>query len=261
MAQVFTAAERAELGFIDRGSRPLRIDPVPDTTPAAAAPAAQREGARSSANFPSYRPGEALADRCVHAVGLFVGGIGAIVLLILAAGRDDPRIVVATIVYAVGLLAMLACSALYNAAPPSRRKELLRRLDHAAIYFMIAGTYTPFALVRFDAATGLPMLAFVWTVAACGMFLKLAYARRLEGVSIVLYLALGWSGLTALDAIVAALMPSTAALLVAGGAFYSGGVAFHLLRGMPYHQVVWHGCVVAGASCHLAAIAQEIVLA
>lgn len=211
--------------------------------------------------FPTYRPGEARADRCVHAVGLVAVALGAVALLAMAAGRDDARIAVATAVYVVGLVAMLVCSALYNAAPPSHRKELFRRLDHAAIYLMIAGTYTPFALVRFDAATGLPMLVFVWTVAACGMFLALVYPRRLEGVSIVLYLALGWSGLAALDTIAATLMPSTTALLVGGGAFYSGGVAFHLLRAMPYHHVVWHGCVVAGASCHLAAIAQEIVLA
>lgn len=214
-----------------------------------------------SGDLPIYRRGEAMADRWVNAAGLTAGAIGAIALLTMAATRGEASIAIATAVYSVGLIAMFTCSTLYNAAPPSPRKELLRRLDHAAIFLMIAGTYTPFALVRFDAATGLPMLVFVWTVAAFGMVLKLAYPRRLDGISIVLYLALGWSGLAALDTIVATLMPSTTALLAGGGAFYSGGVLFHLLRAMPYHLVAWHGCVVAGASCHLAAVAQEIVLA
>ena len=213
-----------------------------------------------STTFPAYRRREALADRCVHAIGLTTGAVGSIILLTLAARRDDTRVAVATAVYAIGLIAMLGCSALYNSAPPSRRKELLRRFDHAAIFLMIAGTYTPFALVRLDGATGFAMLVFVWSVAACGVLLKLLYPRRLDGVSVVLYLALGWSGLAALDAIAAALMASTTALLVGGGVFYSGGVVFHLLRRLPYHNVAWHGCVVAGASCHLAAVAQEIVL-
>ncbi len=214
-----------------------------------------------SATFPAYRRREALADRCVHAIGLTIGAIGSITLMTLAARRDDTRVAVATAVYAIGLIAMLGCSALYNSAPPSGRKELLRRFDHAAIFLMIAGTYTPFALVRLDGATGFAMLIFVWSVAACGVFLKLIYPRRLEGVSVALYLALGWSGLAAFDAIAATLMRSTTALLVGGGVFYSGGVAFHLLRRLPFHNVAWHGCVVAGASCHFAAIAQEVTLA
>ncbi|HEX4573220.1 MAG TPA: hemolysin III family protein, partial [Dongiaceae bacterium] len=120
-----------------------------------------------------HRRQEEIADRCIHLLGIGLGIGAALVLLYLAALRGEPRLVIATAVYALGLVVMLTCSALYNLAPPSPRKELLRRFDHAAIFAMIAGTYTPFLLVRMGGAWGWGMLGFVWLTAAAGIGLAL----------------------------------------------------------------------------------------
>jgi hemolysin III len=206
---------------------------------------------------PVDRDRERLADRRLHAIGLAAGIVGTIVLLVLVTARRDALALAGVAPYVAGLLAMLACSASYNRSPPSRRKELLRRLDHAAIFVMIAGTYTPFTLVRLgDRGAGL--LLFVWSAAAAGAAMKLLYPRSLEGLSVVLYLALGWSGLAAIDALLSALMGSTIVLLAAGGVLYSLGVVFHLLRRLPYHNVVWHAAVLAAAACHYVAVVSEV---
>ena len=133
---------------------------------------------------PSYRRGERIADRCVHYAGLVAGPVGAVVLVVAAAERERALTIVSVAIYGVGLLGMLGASALYNLAEPSRRKEWFRRLDHAAIFLMIAGSYTPFTLVRMGGGWGLGIAIFVWLVAVTGIALKLLYPRRLERLSI-----------------------------------------------------------------------------
>src|SRR5918997_1573897 len=139
--------------------------------------------ARSTADarFPSYSPAERRADALVHALGLALGTAGCVALAVVALPRaDDPLLVAALGLYAAGLLAMLACSALYNLAGEAApaRKRLFRRLDHAAIFLMIAGTYTPFALVAIGGAWGAGLLGFVWAVAAAGVAAQPLGGRR-----------------------------------------------------------------------------------
>ncbi len=149
---------------------------------------------------------------------------------------------------------MLGCSALYNLAATGSRKALLRRFDHAAIFMMIAGTYTPVALLAVGGASGRALLAVVWTGAAGGIALKLLAPRRFERVSVAAYLLLGWAGLAALDPLLAALPPRDLALLAGGGLLYSLGVAVHLSTGLPYHNALWHALVLAAAACHYAVV-------
>ena len=198
--------------------------------------------------------GERAADAVVHAVG-FTAALAACAAL--AAAPPLPpgaRLAVALGLYGVGLLAMLGCSALYNLAATGSRKALLRRLDHAAIFMMIAGTYTPVALLAVGGASGWALLAVVWTGAAGGVALKLLAPRRFERVSIAAYLLLGWAGLAALDPLLAALPPRDLALLAGGGLLYSLGVAVHLSTGLPYHNALWHALVLAAATCHYAVV-------
>ncbi|HEU4518461.1 MAG TPA: hemolysin III family protein, partial [Microvirga sp.] len=189
------------------------------------------------AEFPSHTPAERRADAAVHAAGLALGLAGCAGLAAAALARPDLglRLLAGLGLYAAGLLAMLACSALYNlaggAAPA--RKRLLCRLDHAAIYLMIAGTYTPFALVAIGGAWGAGLLAFVWAVAAGGAAAELLGLRRGERLAVAAYLLLGWSVLPALGPLAAAVSPSGVALLAAGGVLYSAGVVFHLWRRLP----------------------------
>jgi hemolysin III len=221
--------------------------------------------ARSTADarFPSYSPAERRADALVHALGLVLGTAGCFALAVVALPRPDagPRLLAGLGLYAAGLLAMLACSALYNLAGEGPRKDLLRRLDHAAIFLMIAGTYTPFALVAIDGAWGAGLLAFVWTTAAGGIAAELLGLWQHKGLAVATYLLLGWSILPAMEPLSAALSPSGLALLAAGGVLYSVGAAFHLWRSLPFQNAIWHGFVLAAAACHYVAVLREVAAA
>jgi hemolysin III len=149
---------------------------------------------------------------------------------------------------------MLGCSGLYNIAGEGPRKALLRRLDHAAIFGMIAGTYTPIGLLALGGAWGWGVLVVVWAGAAGGAAFKLVAPGRFGRASIAAYLLLGWAGLAALDPLLAALPPRDLALLAGGGLLYSLGVAVHLSTRLPYHTAIWHALVLAAAACHYAVV-------
>jgi hemolysin III len=208
---------------------------------------------------PTYSRGERMADRAVHYAGLVAALVGSVVLIVAAAERERALTIVSVCIYGVGLLGMIGASALYNFAEPSRRKEWFRRLDHAAIFLMIAGTYTPFALVPMGGGWGLGIVVFVWLVAIAGIALKLLYPRRLERLSIALYLALGWIILVALEPLTDAVSLPTIILLGVGGLLYSVGVVFHVWRRLPYHNAVWHAFVVGAACCHWVAVLNGVV--
>ena len=171
----------------------------------------------------------------------------------------EPRELAALAVYALGLLGMTTCSLLYNLAREHRHRELLRRLDHAAIFVMIAGSYTPFLLLSIGGAWGWGMLGFVWTAALGGVTLKLGWPGRFEHASILAYLAMGWCILVATGPLLTAVSTAGLLLLGIGGLFYSVGVAFHLWRRLPGQNAIWHGCVLAGAICHFAAVVLEVL--
>lgn len=209
---------------------------------------------------PSYRPGEIAVDRCLHWAGLAAGAV-AIAVLIAAASRRDSVSLISILIYGAGLLAMLACSALYHLSGTPHRKALFRRFDHAAIFLLIAATYTPFTLHTIGGNWGLGLFAFVWTVAAIGIAFKLLRPRTLDGVFIAVYLLLGWSVLAAFDKLLAAASRETVLLLMAGGLLYTVGVLFHLWRRLPYHNAIWHGFVLAAAACHYAAVVRALFAA
>lgn len=204
--------------------------------------------------YPEFSRAERLVDGVVHVLGLVLSAVAVAVLLIIVVGGGDPLSIVATSVYSLGLVAMLWFSASYNLTARPQRKELLRRLDHAAIYLMIAGTYTPFSLLALGGALGHGLLALVWSVAVAGMLVKLLHPRRFERSSVALYLVLGWIGLPVVILLIAALPPSTVVLLGLGGLLYTVGVVFHLWERLSFHNAVWHGFVLAAAACHYAAV-------
>lgn len=197
---------------------------------------------------------ELLADGVVHALGLAVGVIGAAALVVLVVLDGNPALWAPLSIYAAGLVGMLACSAAYNLLRSSRRRAWLRRFDHAAIFAMIAGTYTPFTTLGLDGGWSHGLTLLVWSVAAVGIVLKLWQPRRIETMSTVLYLGLGWIGLIALRPFLTALDTSTLVLLAAGGILYSLGVVFHLWRRLPYHDAIWHGFVLVAAAIHYLAV-------
>jgi hemolysin III len=211
----------------------------------------------ASASTAHARPesrAERRADAMVHVIGLTCGLAACVALAMVASPSADAAVVVSLVIYGAGLLAMLGCSALCNTAKPGPLKELWRRLDHAAIFVMIAGTYTPFAAIAIGGAWGTGLLVFVWAVAAAGVVLKLLGLERLETLSIAAYLLLGWTILVAIDHLIAAVSLPAFVLLVAGGIVYSLGIPFYRWNRLPYSRAVWHALVLTAAACQYFAI-------
>jgi hemolysin III len=197
---------------------------------------------------------ELIADGTIHAIGVSLGLIGAVVIVVMAAQSGAATDIPSIVIYAVGLLAMLGFSAAYNMWPISPVKWVLRRFDHSAIYLMIAGTYTPFVGQLKDGVASAGLLLGVWLTAIIGVALKLLMPGRFDRTAIALYLILGWSCVVAYGPISAALPNASLWLLVAGGVLYSIGVIFHAWRKLRFHNAIWHGFVLAAACCHYSAV-------
>ncbi|MEO8927556.1 MAG: hemolysin III family protein [Caulobacteraceae bacterium] len=206
------------------------------------------------------RPVERSADRWVHIAGLAAAGAGGITLMGLALWRGHLGQTAAVGIYAACLVAMLLCSTLYNLAGP-RHRPVLRRLDHAAIFLMIGGSYTPFTTQCLTGAWAVWMTVAVWTLALLGAAGKLFLPGLSKGFWVVLYLAVGWLAAIAIKPLASTVSLAALVLLVAGGLVYSAGVLIYLRKSLPFRRAIWHGFVVAAAATHYAAILTGVVLA
>jgi len=210
--------------------------------------------ARSAGNHQDHDRAEFTADTLVHAVGCCLGLAGAAALLNVAFNSATKAGLVSLVVYLFGLLSMLGLSAAYNILPYAKVRLALRRLDHSAIYLMIAGTYTAvWAQMNSDAAP-IVLLIAVWITAAIGIALKLLLPGRFDRLSLLLYLLLGWSGGLAFGPIARALPSVSVWLLAAGGIIYTIGVIFHRWERLRFQNAIWHGFVLVAACCHYCAI-------
>lgn len=208
-----------------------------------------------------YSRAEMIADGIVHAVGIVLAIAAGSAMLTLAAFRVGPGEYVAAVFYVAALLTVLSVSMAYNLWPvTSRVKWLLRRFDHAAIYLLIAATYTPFLAQLGDAALASWMLGLIWTAAVAGIAIKVLLPGRFDRLAIVFYLAIGWSGIVLVEPLVGTLPPTAIALLLAGGIVYSLGVIFFVWKGLRFHNALWHGFVVTGAGLHFAAMLDSLVI-
>ena len=204
-----------------------------------------------------YSRHEHLADAVVHVLGIVFAINASLWLLFHVTGLP---VVVSVTVYCIGLLAMIGFSAAYNLVPHHRpSKQVLRRLDHAAIFIMIAGTYTPLAVNRLDSTSGTAILALIWTAATIGVVMKILYPRRFEIASLALYLGMGWMIVTVIVPLAHAMAAFNFWLLAAGGLIYSAGVVFYVVERIPYHKAIWHAAVLAAAVLQFSAIALEFV--
>ncbi|HEX7886224.1 MAG TPA: hemolysin III family protein [Phenylobacterium sp.] len=204
-------------------------------------------------------PAAKCADLVVHVMGLTLALIGGIVLLTLAVMKGSISQVVGVSIYAAGIIAMLAFSTAYNFARPQYR-PLLRRLDHAGIFLMIAGSYTPFTL-NLPGAWGPWMTGAVWGIAALGALGKLFLVGIDRKFWVAVYLVLGWLVVVALKPMIDTLAWYAMALLVTGGVLYSTGVIFYVNKRLKFSRAIWHGHVVAAAAAHWCAVLLGVVLA
>ena len=200
------------------------------------------------------------ADLVVHVVGLTLALVGGIVLLALAVRAGSITAVVGVAIYAAGVVAMLAFSTAYNMAS-ARYRPTLRRLDHAGIFLMIAGSYTPFTIHNLHGAWAWGMTAAVWSIAGLGALGKLFLPRVERKFWVGLYLALGWLVVVAMKPMIDNVTWVALLLLLAGGIVYSTGVIFYVNKRLKFARAIWHGHVVAAAAAHWAAVLLGVVLA
>lgn len=208
-----------------------------------------------SASGRELSPGEATADAAIHLIGLAAATGGAIMLIgWLVTGGGWPAVAAAS-VYAFGLIAMFGCSTVYNFSVRRKNRDLWRRLDHAAIFVMIAGTYTPFTTGALSGAWAFGLTFAVWVIAAVGIAVKLLRApARSQKLSAILYITFGWMAVLAAKPFVEVLSPTVIALVVAGGVVYTLGTFFFAHQQLPYQRALWHGFVLAGAAIHFCAV-------
>ncbi|MEZ2128985.1 MULTISPECIES: hemolysin III family protein [unclassified Sinorhizobium] len=202
----------------------------------------------------AYDRYEMIADAVIHVVGLVFALIGATVLIFYATVWSSHGELAAAWIYGIGLVLALAVSFSYNAWPVSRTKWILRRLDHSAIFILIAATYTPF--LERGAADPLifAMLIAIWIFAAFGIVLKCAFPDRYHRLAILLYLAMGWSGLIVVEPVATHIPFASMLLIIIGGVIYSLGVIFHIWEKLRFQNAIWHGFVVTAAAVHYSAV-------
>ncbi|APZ42019.1 PAQR family membrane homeostasis protein TrhA [Acidihalobacter ferrooxydans] len=199
-----------------------------------------------------YGAGEEIANTLTHGIGLTLAIAGLILLDVLAA-RHGVRHVVAVSIYGASLILMYGASTFYHAVPQPRLKSILRHVDHASIFILIAGSYTPFALINLYGPWGWSLLGITWTLAALGLLLATSLRQR-RGLAVALYIALGWAVVIAIKPLLASVAPGGIALLIAGGLAYTSGTLFYGWRRLPYHHAIWHVFVLLGSMLHFLAV-------
>ncbi|HSM85739.1 MAG TPA: hemolysin III family protein [Candidatus Limnocylindrales bacterium] len=196
-----------------------------------------------------------LWSAATHALGVALALAALAVLVMLAGRHHSPREMVAYSIYGVSLLLLYSASTAYHGVRLPRAKRVLRMLDHMAIYLLIAGTYTPFALISLRGVMGWSIFGIIWALAAVWVVLKVFFTGRFSRTSTALYLAMGWLALLGGRALFSHLPSQGVMLLFAGGGFYTVGVLFFAFDGRSrFNHAIWHLFVLAGSVCHFFAV-------
>jgi len=210
--------------------------------------------------YPSYSRAERIADGVVHVAGLGAALIGVLAVYAIWAHRMDGVTLLAVTVYSLSLLAMLGASAAYHMLAHTPLRPVLRRLDHAAIYVKIAGTFTPLG-IALGTAFGYAVLAGVWLCAAFGALSKLRMPRGAMTTGWMPYLALGWAGAALIVPLWGVLPGMSFALIVTGGLLYSAGIVFYAWESLRFANAIWHGFVALASACFFVAISTGVAAA
>jgi len=207
----------------------------------------------------AYHPAEELANRLTHGVGALLSVAGLVFLTVYSALHGDAWVITSTAVYGASLVILYTASTLYHTVTSDRWRRFFQKLDHAAIFLLIAGTYTPFTLGPLRGGWGWTLFGIVWGLAVIGVVLKLFFAGKADVLSTVAYLVMGWLVVIAIKPLIAALPAGALWWLVAGGLCYSLGTIFYLWEKLPFNHAVWHVWVLGGSVCHWVAVFGYIV--
>ncbi len=206
-----------------------------------------------------YTLGEEIAHGVTHGVGIVLSIAGLTVLVAFAALRGTARDVVGCAVFGTTLVLLYTASTLYHSIPLPRARPVLQVLDHAGIYLLIAGTYTPVALSKLPGWIGWTLLSSLWAAALLGIVLSARLGARFRRVELALYPLMGWSVLFVFVPLRRTLAPGGWWLLLAGGLAYTFGMVFYGLRGVRYSHAVWHLWVLAGSILQFLAILLYVI--
>lgn len=202
---------------------------------------------------------EEVAHSLTHGAGLLLGIAALVLMVIFSAQRGSALHVVACGVYGATLVLLYGASTFYHALPRGRGKRIFGILDHAAIFLLIAGTYTPFTLVSMRGKWGWSLFGVIWGLATAGVVLEAVTRGRARRMQLALYLAMGWLIVVAGRPLLDGVAPGGLALLVAGGLAYTLGVIFFVRKSMPFHHAVWHLFVLGGSICHFFAVLLYVI--
>jgi hemolysin III len=207
----------------------------------------------------SYSDKEEIAHRITHGIGALLSVAGLVTLVVYSSIYGDAWTIVSSCIYGITLIALYTASTLYHSVTTPEPRRVLQKLDHAAIFFLIAGTYTPFTLVNLRDDWGWPLFGMVWSIAIAGMIMELLVKQRSRRLSVGLYLGLGWLVMAAIQPMIANVAPGGLVLLLIGGLFYSLGVIFYMWKTLLYHHAIWHLFVLAGSTCHFFSVLLYVI--
>jgi len=207
----------------------------------------------------TYTEEEELANRLTHGLAALLSLTGLVILLVAAARTGDPYRIVSSAVFAGALSVFYVISTLYHTVRDPKTRYLFRILDHAGIYLVIAGTYTPFTLVSLRPTSGWALFGVVWGLAIAGAIFKSFMTHRLAFLAPVFYIALGWIIVVDLESVLTLIPGHGVFWLVAGGLCYTVGIVFFAIDRIPYNHAIWHVFVIAGSLCHYLAVLWYVV--
>lgn len=195
-----------------------------------------------------------------HGIGAVLSVVALILMLMVSFHAGDNWYLVSSIIYGGSLILLYCSSTLYHSIHNTEIKHRLRQLDHAAIFILIAGTYTPFTLINLRDSWGLWLFGLIWTVAVAGVIIELVTGLKYKKLSLSLYLGMGWLVILAIKPMLENVAPGGMWLLVAGGLSYSTGVIFYAWKRLYLHHAIWHVFVLAGSILHFLAVYYYVLL-
>lgn len=204
--------------------------------------------------------GEEIANSVTHGIGAGLSVAALVVLVVFAAKQGDAWDVVSFSIYGASMILLYLASTLYHAFQSEKLKRFFKLLDHSSIYLLIAGTYTPILLLSMRGPWGWSLFGVIWGLALLGIGFKILFLGRFKGVSVTIYLVMGWLIVIAFKPMLAMVPPGMITWLFVGGISYTLGVVFYVWRRIPYHHSVWHLFVLGGSAAHFIGILKYLAL-
>lgn len=207
-----------------------------------------------SVNLKTYSPIEEKLNIYSHALGAILGAIGLILLLIKGIVNKNALEIASYFIYSLSMIVLFTASTLYHSAKDPEKRLKLKVFDHAAIYFLIAGSYTPFTLIGLRGIWGWSIFGVAWAVGIFGIIMKLFFTGRFNLLSTISYVVMGWIVIIAIKPLINNLTPEALFWLAAGGAFYTLGAVLYSIKKIPFNHAIFHLFVIAGAASHFIAV-------